>query len=642
VLTIILAIVLLIAAITRTTLSQNAYAEPSTVVKVAPAENIYYTNTTRVGDTFTVSIIAQDIGEPGFYGWEIILSWTPGIINCTMETLNLKIWRYYMGPWVTDPIDNEAGTYHQSLTGKYPAEPVTGTFWLVNLTFQITRLPREGQTLQTSLTISPPVGMSYCLADKNAAEIPHDFIHGVYKLISPRPPLPEIILKITPQSILNPSLTPCTNFTINITVINAKYFHGFKLKLGYNKTILECTEVKEGNMLKSFGETAVSFLINNSEGHVLISINLTDPQAIAEGNGTLTALTFHVLNLGESVFHLYETELYDSEETPLSHTTSDGYFNNILMPKVFVDPPVFVDPSMVPGDEFEISIKAANISDLYDFEFRLTYDTNILNGLGIIVIPFDKATSFELQFTLNDTNGEIWVKVQYFPPAKPLSTLSPRTLLKLFFQVQSYGATWLHFSQSVLSDSLHMQIKHIAEDGYISVLRRDVAVINVTPEFTEAYKGWKIGINVTVKNLGDIPETFNVTLLINNNKIETKKVESLTPNTTALLAFTFDTLQSWVMPCHNYTIKVEASILPYEIDIENNVLEDGQIHIKLMGDINGDGAVNFNDAIIAGAAFGSKPGDSNWNPYADLNRDGCVNYLDLIILGSNFGYSCHE
>jgi hypothetical protein len=60
----------------------------------------------------------------------------------------------------------------------------------------------------------------------------------------------------------------------------------------------------------------------------------------------------------------------------------------------------------------------------------------------------------------------------------------------------------------------------------------------------------------------------------------------------------------------------------------------------MMGDINGDGTVNFSDAIIAGAAFGSKPGDPNWNLNADLNRDGCVNYLDLIILGNNFGAFC--
>jgi len=57
----------------------------------------------------------------------------------------------------------------------------------------------------------------------------------------------------------------------------------------------------------------------------------------------------------------------------------------------------------------------------------------------------------------------------------------------------------------------------------------------------------------------------------------------------------------------------------------------------LVGDCNTDGHVNSKDAVILGAAFGSKPGDSNWDPRADLNRDGYVNAKDSVILSNNFG-----
>lgn len=57
----------------------------------------------------------------------------------------------------------------------------------------------------------------------------------------------------------------------------------------------------------------------------------------------------------------------------------------------------------------------------------------------------------------------------------------------------------------------------------------------------------------------------------------------------------------------------------------------------LIGDINGDGVVNILDAILLGNAFGSVPGNTNWNPKADLNGDGVVNILDAIILANNFG-----
>jgi hypothetical protein len=55
------------------------------------------------------------------------------------------------------------------------------------------------------------------------------------------------------------------------------------------------------------------------------------------------------------------------------------------------------------------------------------------------------------------------------------------------------------------------------------------------------------------------------------------------------------------------------------------------------GDINGDGVIDDKDSALMQAAWGSKPGDSNWNPDADLNSDGIVNILDANILGYNYG-----
>jgi hypothetical protein len=39
------------------------------------------------------------------------------------------------------------------------------------------------------------------------------------------------------------------------------------------------------------------------------------------------------------------------------------------------------------------------------------------------------------------------------------------------------------------------------------------------------------------------------------------------------------------------------------------------------GDTNYDGIVDIYDAVLASAAYGSKPGDPNWNPDADLNGE---------------------
>ncbi|MGQ9460581.1 MAG: dockerin type I domain-containing protein [Candidatus Bathyarchaeaceae archaeon] len=58
---------------------------------------------------------------------------------------------------------------------------------------------------------------------------------------------------------------------------------------------------------------------------------------------------------------------------------------------------------------------------------------------------------------------------------------------------------------------------------------------------------------------------------------------------------------------------------------------------RLPGDVNGDGKVDWEDLEALGRAYGSKPGDPNWNPEADFDANGAVNSRDLGILGANYG-----
>jgi len=46
-------------------------------------------------------------------------------------------------------------------------------------------------------------------------------------------------------------------------------------------------------------------------------------------------------------------------------------------------------------------------------------------------------------------------------------------------------------------------------------------------------------------------------------------------------------------------------------------------------DLNDDGIVDIFDLRICAKAFGSKPGDINWNPIVDLNQDGLIDIFDL-------------
>ncbi|HRI44427.1 MAG TPA: dockerin type I domain-containing protein [Fimbriimonadaceae bacterium] len=63
----------------------------------------------------------------------------------------------------------------------------------------------------------------------------------------------------------------------------------------------------------------------------------------------------------------------------------------------------------------------------------------------------------------------------------------------------------------------------------------------------------------------------------------------------------------------------------------------GVAFILLNGDVDDDNEVSIGDYSQLSVAFGSEPGDPNWNPEADLNGDNAVDIGDFAILSQNFG-----
>jgi len=70
------------------------------------------------------------------------------------------------------------------------------------------------------------------------------------------------------------------------------------------------------------------------------------------------------------------------------------------------------------------------------------------------------------------------------------------------------------------------------------------------------------------------------------------------------------------------------------ISITTNVTVDFSL---INGDVDGDNEVTLFDFAALVTAFGSMPGDSNWNPNADLDGDEEVTLYDFSILVRNFG-----
>lgn len=54
-------------------------------------------------------------------------------------------------------------------------------------------------------------------------------------------------------------------------------------------------------------------------------------------------------------------------------------------------------------------------------------------------------------------------------------------------------------------------------------------------------------------------------------------------------------------------------------------------------DVNGDGKVDIKDILIVAKAYGSNPGDPNYDPRADVNGDSKIDIKDILIVAKHYG-----
>jgi hypothetical protein len=162
----------------------------------------------------------------------------------------------------------------------------------------------------------------------------------------------------------------------------------------------------------------------------------------------------------------------------------------------------------------------------------------------------------------------------------------------------------------------------------------DIAVTAVVAAKTIIGKGFLLGVNVTIVDFGDYPETFNVTAYSNMTAVNVPSNVSLTAGASATVIFTLNTS---AFDMGNYSMGAIAGALPGEINTTNNNCTDGLITITIPGDINGDSRVSLTDLVILAQAYGSMPDDAKWNPNADIDGNRIVSLTDLVTLAAYYG-----
>lgn len=174
----------------------------------------------------------------------------------------------------------------------------------------------------------------------------------------------------------------------------------------------------------------------------------------------------------------------------------------------------------------------------------------------------------------------------------------------------------------------------------------DIVATNLTLSSTIVCSDSLVYINYTVSNYGNVYETFNVTIAYNVTQVWTPPLynetiplytETLTlaPMENLTKTFAWNTTG---FTLGNYTISIYVvSCNIYDANTTNNIFVDGIVKVVIPGDVNGDKIVDIFDLVIVASAYGSTPGDANWNPNADINKDNVVDIFDLVIVASHYG-----
>jgi hypothetical protein len=348
---------------------------------------------------------------------------------------------------------------------------------------------------------------------------------------------------------------------------------------------------------------------------------------------------------------------------------------------------LYIDPAMVEfwtpsfNRVFEVDLKIANVINLTCYEFKLYWNTTLLDfDYAFIVEIWPLQIKVE---TLDESLGLYWLGVTARGEEKFTGSA---TLVELYFKIK-YDPIYpnsvhslLDLNETILGDAsepVPQPIVHMVHDGEYWCYSTKPKM-KIEPSISTAKKLNKtFSVNITVQDIVNLYDFefwlyYNTTLLdiyapyvqlgplmsaatayiFEWNDLDgyvhfAAKLTSPAPSvngsgTIAIVTFKVTKASVWPEPDLECTLSLGSTKLKTigGILVSHDKIAGLYRYEPVIGDLNSDGTVDLDDLYIIALAFGSKPGDQNWNVHADLTRDGVVNVLDLRTVARHFGEDC--
>lgn len=403
---------------------------------------------------------------------------------------------------------------------------------------------------------------------------------------------------------------------IDVAVSNVTDLKSWEFKLYYKSSVLNASNMFHDNtcILKQHPNASAQFFYmvhiwndtyDPAQGLGLIQVAalVYDVPDGVTGSGRLVWIEFKAKGSGDSPLNLTEAFpdtpiLRDSKHQPIPHTTIDGIVHVGLRD-------VAVTDIQAPGNVASGTIARINVTAENQGEMTQTFDVTL----------FYDDTAIETKPLLNMLGGAITI----------LNFTWDTTPIPIGEYVIRAEATTVPGEVDTADNT------HIYGTIYIGI--RDIAITNTNPSKT-CTNDTIVTITVTVRNNGEVTQTFDVTVYYNITVIDTQTATNLTAGTQTTLTFTWNTT---TIPKGKYRISTMATTVPGETNTVDNTYTDGWVTETILGDLDGDYEVKIKDIAIVARAFGSKPGDPNWEPNADINNDGEIKIYDVATVARQFG-----
>jgi parallel beta-helix repeat protein len=281
----------------------------------------------------------------------------------------------------------------------------------------------------------------------------------------------------------------------------------------------------------------------------------------------------------------------DTEDNSLVSSSRVRVF---VSPYVGIVPHTTVNSNLTIGTNYTVSIYTDyNGSDITGYQFTLSYDPNILNGVevtnGDLIVG---GSAMFLPGTFDNTAGELSITGAFFFMAGEVVP-GPGILANVTFTVVGLGDSAITLGQGtqlkgwnateektydIVSD-LKPDLFHLLHGFFQNaVVTHDVAVVSVTPYPTIVIEGENVKITVVIENQGTVAEDVTVKVYYDYDSavsvpIETKTVSGLAVNTSRSINFTWNTDHRLNK---TYTITGLVDELLGETDTDDNTLRSDE------------------------------------------------------------------